>query len=149
LATLLGTCPICNKHSIKLVKHHWFDDESLSVGHIRLICYNCNSLLKSNERNHILPNWETQIEMIHNYHSMIESTNTITKPAFISKRPRVIVPVSMPPTLKARIDRIARISGTNRNHWIASALHRNAFHSIPNVDKPKGHNMAHKLIKEK
>ena len=58
-------CPICFIEA-RLVKHHWWEDNSHMVGHLRMICRNCNGLLRtlSDENNHVLPEWAKQIEFV-------------------------------------------------------------------------------------
>jgi hypothetical protein len=61
----IGDCPLCSNNTI-LVGHHWFTDNTHSIGFIRFICYTCNSILKTDNgtNNHVFPDWETQVNMV-------------------------------------------------------------------------------------
>lgn len=56
-------CPICHENG-RLIKHHWWEDNTRMVGHIRQICNGCNSILRTmnDKDNHVLPEWNKQIE---------------------------------------------------------------------------------------
>lgn len=61
-------CPICFKED-KLVEHHWWEDKAHTIGHIRPICRCCNMALRTinDDTNHVLPNWDIQIEHVQKY----------------------------------------------------------------------------------
>lgn len=63
-----GKCPICLKDTI-LIEHHWYEDNTRIIGHIRLICHHCNLILRTigGDNNHVLPNWDKQIEYARGY----------------------------------------------------------------------------------
>lgn len=74
-------CPACEKEVDRLIKHHWFEAPDMEQ-HEKEICDHCNSLLSSNNfypkeeyennranLNHVLPNWEEQLEFIKKKHS--------------------------------------------------------------------------------
>jgi hypothetical protein len=65
---VLGTCPLCLRYTI-LVKHHWFTDDSHTVGFIRTICHTCNAILKTTngDNNHVFSDWETQVNIVSKY----------------------------------------------------------------------------------
>jgi uncharacterized C2H2 Zn-finger protein len=69
-------CPICLKDA-KLVKHHWWEDKTHAVGHIRLICPRCNMILRTlnGEDNHVLPEWERQIKYVQEYISRTKTAS--------------------------------------------------------------------------
>jgi len=58
-------CPICLREE-KLVKHHWWEDNTQMVGHLRLICHCCNMALRTmnGDDNHVLPEWDKQVEYV-------------------------------------------------------------------------------------
>ena len=66
--TIRRQCPVCLKVST-LVKHHWYNDNTHTIGHIRLICNTCNRILRNMNRNdgHILPEWDKQVEYVQRY----------------------------------------------------------------------------------
>lgn len=74
---IIGTCPICGKYNTKLIQHHWYESNDYTVGYIRAICCNCNSILKSNERNHILPPFHEQIKIVKQFNEIKFSQETI------------------------------------------------------------------------
>jgi hypothetical protein len=65
---VLGVCPLCLRYTI-LVKHHWFTDNSRTIGFIRTICHTCNAILKTanGDNNHVFPDWETQVNIVRKY----------------------------------------------------------------------------------
>lgn len=67
-ATIMNQCPICLKDN-RLDRHHWYEDNTYMVGHIRLICHYCNATLRTipGDDNHILPDWDKQIEYVRKY----------------------------------------------------------------------------------
>jgi hypothetical protein len=60
---VIKCCLICNKEA-RLVKHHWWDNKEKTIGHIRMICHNCNSVLRTmkGDNNHMLPEWSEQVK---------------------------------------------------------------------------------------
>lgn len=62
---MINQCPICLKQT-KLDKHHWWEDNTYTIGHIRWICHYCNMTLHglNGDDDHVLPEWEKQIEYV-------------------------------------------------------------------------------------
>jgi len=58
-----GICPICHRKE-SLVDHHWWIDKTETIGHIRKICRQCNSYLRTMNSHHILPEWDKQVEYV-------------------------------------------------------------------------------------
>ena len=83
-------CPICLKDK-QLIRHHWYEDKTYMVGYIRLICRCCNMMLRTmnDDSNHILPEWDKQVEYVNKYRLSIRLLSILS---IILKRARAIQP---------------------------------------------------------
>jgi hypothetical protein len=65
-----GYCPICHKYD-RLINHHWYEYNKPNYHPHRKICSSCNTILIpiefydiSVQREHYLPDWNTQIQHV-------------------------------------------------------------------------------------
>ena len=130
-----GKCPICLNNDTRLVEHHWYDDDSHCVGHIRLICQSCNQKLGTCWiNNHVLPNFESQ--------KLIAIKGDLLYPR--AKRDKsdktVVISVRIPISLNHRIIILATKNGITRNTWIQKALKQKAAPKSSISNEKKGEN---------
>lgn len=104
----VNICPLCNNKN-KLINHHWYEENNLKTSHHEYICQSCNNILRSKDNSHILPNWETQKQII------INKTLIINKPPRTNKLVTLTIRIS--PELKERIKQLAFKRMRSSNIW--------------------------------